>query len=50
MPMTQVVEAVTKKAVLASQQYLIFEVCAQDLDSGEDVEIPYLRFKLPARQ
>jgi ubiquitin-activating enzyme E1 len=44
MRMTQVVETVTKKAVLASQRYLIFEVCAQDLDSGEDVEIPYLRY------
>ncbi|KAG5187960.1 ubiquitin-activating enzyme E1 [Tribonema minus] len=47
MRMTQVVAAVTKREVAPTQRYLIFEVCASDVKTSEDVEIPYLRFKLP---
>ncbi|CAM9449721.1 unnamed protein product [Chrysoparadoxa australica] len=43
MTMTQLVESVTKKPVEPSCKYLIFEVCAQDKDSEEELEIPYIR-------
>jgi len=45
MSMPQVVETVTKKAVNPGLKYMIFEVCVSDAD-GEDVDIPYVRYKL----
>lgn len=47
MRMSQLVETVSKKAVPPSQKYLCFEVCVSDLESGDEVEIPSLRIKLP---
>lgn len=41
-----VVENVSKKPVNHNQKYLILEVLATDSESDEDVELPYLRFKL----
>jgi ubiquitin-activating enzyme E1 len=46
MPLKAVVELVTKKAIPAAQKYLIFELIVNDCDSGDEVEIPYLRFAL----
>ena len=48
LPMTlkQVVEAVTKKTVPPTQKYMIFELIVNDAESGDEVEIPYLRIKL----
>ena len=48
MPISQVIESVTKKPLDASKRYLILEVCATD-EEGEDVEIPYARLRLPSR-
>lgn len=41
-----VVESVTKKTVPSNQKYLIFEIIVTDSESGDEVEIPYLRYKL----
>jgi ubiquitin-activating enzyme E1 len=46
MPLRAVVELVTKKPIPAAQKYLIFEIIVTDSESGDEVEIPYLRFKL----
>jgi len=46
MPVKAVVESVTKKTIPASQKYLILEIIVSDEDTSEEVEIPYLRFKL----
>lgn len=46
MPLRQVVELVTKKEIPAAQKYLIFEIIVNDCESGDEVEIPYLRFAL----
>jgi ubiquitin-activating enzyme E1 len=50
MPMTAVVEQVTKKPVNPTAMYLIFELCVSDASGGdmdgEDVDIPYVRMKI----
>ena len=46
MKMTKVVETVTKKEVDPNKVFMIFEVCATDQE-GEDVEIPYVRYRVP---
>ena len=42
----EIVESVTKKSISPKQKYLIFELIVSDLDSGDEVEVPYLRFML----
>ncbi|KAA8499921.1 Ubiquitin-like modifier-activating enzyme 1 [Porphyridium purpureum] len=44
MRMSEIVRTVAKMEFHASQKYLVFEVCCNDKD-GEDVEVPYIRFK-----
>jgi ubiquitin-activating enzyme E1 len=44
-PMTEVVTMVTKKGWEPGLRYIIFEVCVCD-EEGEDVEIPYVRYKV----
>jgi hypothetical protein len=34
------------QAIPAAQKYMILELIVNDIDSQEEVEIPYLRFKL----
>jgi ubiquitin-activating enzyme E1 len=46
MPLKDVVELVTKKPVPSAQKYLIFEMILTDLETDEELEIPYLRFKI----
>mmetsp|Transcript_19411 Transcript_19411/g.28753 ORF Transcript_19411/g.28753 Transcript_19411/m.28753 type:complete len:1029 (+) Transcript_19411:1-3087(+) len=46
MTMTEVIKDVNGVDVLPSQKYLIFEVCAMDIETQDDVDIPYIRFKL----
>ena len=45
MLMSQVVEAVSKKPIEPHVKALTFELCCND-ESGEDVEIPYVRYTL----
>lgn len=46
MTIPAVVESVTKTPVTAGQKYLILELLVEDIESNEEVEVPYLRFKL----
>jgi len=45
-PLIQVVEKVAKTTVPPEQKYLIFEAIVSDCDSGDEVEIPYIRLHL----
>jgi ubiquitin-activating enzyme E1 len=46
MTLKEVVQSVTKKAIPEQQKYIILELIVNDSESQEEVEIPYLRFKL----
>ena len=46
MTMKQVVESITKKEIPTLQKYLIFEMIASDAESGDELELPYVRFAL----
>jgi len=45
MKMSEVVESVTKKALPGNQLFLVFEIIANDLDTDEEVELPYVKFR-----
>lgn len=45
LPLTKLIETVTKKPVAEHAKTLIFEICADDLND-EDVEVPYISLKL----
>ncbi len=46
MTLRKLVETVTKKEIPASQKFLVFEIIVNDPDSGNEVEVPYVRFRL----
>lgn len=48
MPMSQVVEKVSKKTIEPHVNALVFEICCNDED-GEDVEVPYVKYVLPKK-
>jgi len=48
MPLSKVVEKVSKKAIPSHARALTIELCCDD-DTGEDVEVPYVRYLLPQR-
>ena len=45
MKMTDVIADITKKEFPPNQLFIILEVIANDLDTDEEVEIPYIRFR-----
>merc|ERR1719438_551327 len=45
MTMSEVVKVVSKKDLPESQNYIVFEIIANDLDTDEEVEVPYVRYK-----
>lgn len=45
-PISQVVEKVSKKKIKPHVQTLVLELCCNDKE-GEDVETPYVKYKLP---
>lgn len=47
LPMSEVVRRVSKKKIEPHVRALVFELCCNDED-GEDVEVPYVRYLLPA--
>jgi len=47
MPMSKVVETVSKKAVPDHARALVLEICCND-EAGEDVEVPYVKYILPS--
>jgi ubiquitin-activating enzyme E1 len=46
MPLSKVVEAVTKKAIPKHVRALVLEFCCNDTE-GEDLEVPYVKYNLP---
>jgi ubiquitin-activating enzyme E1 len=46
MKVRDVVVSVTKKELVANQKYIILEMITNDKETDEEVELPYLRFKL----
>lgn len=44
MPLSKVAQTVGKMELSESEKYLVFEVCCND-ESGEDVEVPYIRYR-----
>jgi len=45
MTMSEVVRTVSKKELPESQDYIVFEIIANDLDTDEEVEVPYVKYK-----
>lgn len=48
MPMSEVVKSVSKKEIEPHVQALVLELCCNDTE-GEDVEVPYVKYNLPAK-
>jgi ubiquitin-activating enzyme E1 len=46
MPMSEVVEKVSNKKLPSHTRCLVFELCCND-DSGEDVEVPFVQYRIP---
>lgn len=46
MPLSKVVEAVTKKEIPKHVHALVLEFCCNDME-GEDLEVPYVKYNLP---
>ena len=45
MQMSEVVKDVTKKYLPDNQLFLIFEIIANDIDTDEEMELPYIKFR-----
>lgn len=45
--MSEVVKKVSKKKIPSHVKALVLELCCNDTD-GEDVEVPYVKYKLPS--
>lgn len=45
MPMSKIITSITKKEFPPNQLFLILELIANDLDTDEEVEIPYVKFR-----
>lgn len=46
LPLSEVVRKVSKKQIAPHERSLVFEICCND-ETGEDVEVPYVRYTLP---
>jgi len=49
MTMSQVVETVSKKKIPSHVRSLVFEICCDD-ENGQDVEVPFVQYKIPAKK
>ena len=45
MKMSEVVTSITKKEFPPNQLFIIFEIIANDLDTDEEVELPYVKYR-----
>ncbi len=45
MKMSKVVTSITKKDLPPNQLFIVFEIIANDLDTDEEVELPYVKFR-----
>ncbi|XP_047125803.1 ubiquitin-like modifier-activating enzyme 1 isoform X1 [Hydra vulgaris] len=48
-PISQTVEKISKKKIKPHVKILVLELCCNDAE-GEDVEVPYVKYKLPQRK
>ena len=49
MPMSKVVETISKKSIAPHVRSLVFEICCNDTE-GEDVEVPFVQYRLPTNR
>merc|ERR1712051_541261 len=49
MKMSQVVETASKKKIPSHVRSLVFEICCDD-ENGQDVEVPFVQYKIPAKK
>merc|ERR1712038_54930 len=45
MPMSKIITSITKKEFPPNQLFIILELIANDIDTDEEVEIPYVKFR-----
>eukprot|EP00555_Chaetoceros_dichaeta_P008494 CAMPEP_0198260128 /NCGR_PEP_ID=MMETSP1447-20131203/9155_1 /TAXON_ID=420782 /ORGANISM="Chaetoceros dichaeta, Strain CCMP1751" /LENGTH=1049 /DNA_ID=CAMNT_0043947705 /DNA_START=170 /DNA_END=3319 /DNA_ORIENTATION=+ len=45
MPMSKIITSITKKEFPANQLFIVMELITNDLDTDEEVEIPYVKFR-----
>ena len=45
LPMSQLVSEVSKQEFKPKQTYCTFEICCNDKETDDDVEVPYVRYK-----
>eukprot|EP00741_Cyanophora_paradoxa_P000065 tig00000057_g62.t1 len=45
MKLKDIVEQLSKTPVRPKQRHFVFEVCCSDVNTDEDVEVPYVRYK-----
>jgi len=45
MPMSEIITSITKKEFPPNQLYIVMELITNDLDTDEEVEIPYVKFR-----
>jgi len=45
MPMSQIITSITKKEFPPNQLFIVLELITNDLDTDEEVEIPYVKFR-----
>lgn len=45
LPMSEIVKKVSKKKLNPKMKAIVFEICCND-DTGEDVEVPYVRYSI----
>ena len=46
MKMSELVQSISKKELPSDQLFLVLEVIATDMESDEDVELPYLKLRI----
>jgi ubiquitin-activating enzyme E1 len=44
--MRKLVEEVTKKEIPSHANAIVFEICCNEIETDEDVEVPYVRYLL----
>lgn len=45
MPLSKIVESITKKEFPPNQLFIILELIANDKDTDEEVDLPYVKFR-----
>lgn len=45
MPMSEIITSITKKEFPPNQLFIVMELITNDLDTDEEVEIPYVKFR-----